>query len=212
MPKLDHLSVIAPSLEEGVAHVRACLGIDIAFGRKHTHMGTHNHLLRLGSTVYLEVIAIDNGAPANAGPRWFGLDNHVDVRRAWDAGKRLRGWVASTNHFDRHMAASASSYGERRRFQSGSSSYFFSVPKDGSLPLDGMAPSLIDRQGKSPSLPLEAENGCTLLSFTMEHPNVRMIRNLYRTLNITGAPEVVQGEDFRYTAKIQTPSGIKIFS
>lgn len=210
MPKLDHLSVIAPSLEEGVAHIQACLGIDIPFGRKHAHMGTHNHLLRLGATTYLEVIAIDEGAPAHAGPRWFGLDNRAEVRAAWDAGKRLRGWVASTDHFDRHMAKHAASYGEKREFQGGTSSYFFSVPADGSLPLNGVAPSLIDRQGKGPSLPSEAELGCTLVSFSIEHPDAGEIAELYRTLDITGSPDVTRGEEFRYSATIRTPSGVRV--
>ena len=90
MPKFDHLSVVAPSLEEGVAHVRSCLGIEIAFGRKHSHMGTHNHLLRLGDATYLEVISIDESAPAPTGPRWFGFDDPARVRRDWDDGRRLR--------------------------------------------------------------------------------------------------------------------------
>lgn len=123
MPKLDHLSVIAPSLKEGVEHVRACLGVDVPFGRKHANMSTHNHLLRLGDAVYLEIIAIDENAPPIVGPRWFDLDNHAAVRKAWDEGRRLRSWVASTGHFDRHMAEHASIYGEKREFQGSASSY-----------------------------------------------------------------------------------------
>ncbi|MFM9927594.1 VOC family protein [Variovorax sp. H27-G14] len=212
MPKLDHLTVIAPSLEEGVAHIRSCLGVDIAFGRKHAHMGTHNHLLCLGDGIYLEVIAIDEDAPRIAGPRWFGLDDRAGVRKAWDAGKRLRGWVASTDHFERHMAEHASSYGERRQFQGGTSSYFFSVPMDGALPLDGVAPSLIDRQGQRPSLPPEAQRGCSLLSFAIEHPDAMKTEGLYRALNIVGSPAVVQAEVFRYTATIQTPAGVRVLT
>jgi Glyoxalase-like domain len=212
MPKLDHLSVIAPSLEEGVAHLRAQLDLELPFGRKHAHMSTHNHLLRLGGGVYLEVIATDPSAPPIAGPRWFGLDDHAKVRAEWDAGRRLRGWVASTDHFDRHLAKHASVYGEKRVFQGGSSSYFFAVAADGSLPRGGVAPSLIDRQGKSPSLPAEAELGCTLLSFELEHPAAAEIEELYRALGVAGAPSVREGEAFRYTATIQTPSGIKVLS
>lgn len=212
MPTLDHLSVIAPSLEEGLVHLREQLDLELPFGRKHVHMSTHNHLLRLGGAVYLEVIAIDPSAPPIAGPRWFGLDDHQKVRADWDAGRRLRGWVASTDHFDRHHAKHPSIYGEKRVFQGGASSYFFGVAADGSLPLDGVAPSLIDRQGKSPSLPAEAELGCALLSFELEHPDPEPIAELYRALEVAGAPRVRKGQAFRYTATIQTPAGIKVLS
>ena len=40
MLQLDHLSVIAPDLAEGVAHARACLDLDIPFGQRHGYMGT----------------------------------------------------------------------------------------------------------------------------------------------------------------------------
>jgi hypothetical protein len=87
--KLDHLSIIAPTLEEGVKHVRESLDIDIPFGRKHVDMGTHNHLLSLGEGAYLEIIAVDLQATAPSLPRWFGLDDSSTVRKAWDQGRRL---------------------------------------------------------------------------------------------------------------------------
>ncbi len=68
MLQLDHLSIIAPSLADGVAHVRACLDIDVPYGRVHPDMGTHNHLLRLGDDVYLEIIAVDPERSAAAAP------------------------------------------------------------------------------------------------------------------------------------------------
>lgn len=67
MLQLDHLTVIAPCLAEGVAHVRTCLDIDVPFGQRHQDMGTHNHRLRLGESVYLEMIAIDPGARSRTG-------------------------------------------------------------------------------------------------------------------------------------------------
>ncbi|MGO4676892.1 VOC family protein [Bosea sp. 2YAB26] len=45
MLTLDHLTVIAPTLVEGVAHVRSCLDLDVPFGQRHGYMGTYNHLL-----------------------------------------------------------------------------------------------------------------------------------------------------------------------
>ena len=75
MLTLDHLTVIAPTLTEGVAHVRACLGLDVPFGQRHGYMGTVNHLLQLGGTVYLEIVAVDPAADAPGRRRWFGLDD-----------------------------------------------------------------------------------------------------------------------------------------
>ncbi|WP_439710237.1 VOC family protein [Agrobacterium leguminum] len=59
MLKLDHLTVIAPTLAVGVAHVQRCLGLDVPFGTRHDYMGSHNHRLQLGNSVYLEIMALD---------------------------------------------------------------------------------------------------------------------------------------------------------
>lgn len=79
MLKLDHLTVIAPSLERGVEHVHRQIGIAMPIGGKHPEMGTDNHVLRLGDDVFLEVIAIDPGAQRPNCPRWFGLDAAAEV-------------------------------------------------------------------------------------------------------------------------------------
>jgi len=47
MLKLDHLVVVAPTLAEGVAHVRSCIDVEVPFGQRHAYMGSHNHLLQL---------------------------------------------------------------------------------------------------------------------------------------------------------------------
>jgi hypothetical protein len=56
--RLDHLAVSAMTLEEGVAHVEAALGVALAPGGQHPLMATHNRRRGLGD-VYLEVIAAD---------------------------------------------------------------------------------------------------------------------------------------------------------
>src|SRR5580765_6708474 len=89
--RLDHITVVAPSLEVGSAYVEAALGVPPGPGRTHPGMATHNLLLALGSDVYLEVISPDPGAAPVGRPRWFGLDHVLPGSNA-----RLAAWVAST--------------------------------------------------------------------------------------------------------------------
>jgi hypothetical protein len=46
---LDHLTVAALTVDEGVDHVRRSLGVVMPPGGAHPLMGTHNHLMRLGA-------------------------------------------------------------------------------------------------------------------------------------------------------------------
>lgn len=207
--QLDHLSIIAPTLAEGVAHVRACLDIDVPYGRVHPDMGTHNHLLRLGDDVYLEIIAVDPSVPAPAHPRWFGLGDAKAVRRAWDGGFRLRGWVARTGDIDTVLPTHEQILGRKTRLSGGQSFYFFSVPLDGSLPLGGVAPSVIDRGGRPPSIAAMADLGARLQTFVIEHPDPDEVTALYEKLSIENPPDVQMGDQVRYRATIQTSSGLK---
>jgi hypothetical protein len=209
MLQLDHITVIAPSLAEGVAHVRTCLDIDVPFGRQHPDMGTHNHLLRLGESVYLEIIAINPDVPCPARPRWFGLDDQNAVRAAWDSGLRLRGWVARTDDIDTMLPRYEAVLGRKVGFTSANGDFFFAIPDDGSLPSGGIAPSVIDRQGKPPSVAAMADLGARLRSVIIEHPDPDRVATLYETLGIANPPEIRHGECLRYRALIETPGGVK---
>ena len=209
MLKLDHISVIAPSLVEGVAHVRTCLDLDVPFGQRHAYMGTYNHLLQLGDTVYLEIVALDPEADGPGGPRWFGLDDQKKVRSDWDEGRRLRSWVARTDAIDAIMAAHRGIFGEKVSFPAVNSSFDFAIPNDGSLPLDGAAPSIIDRRGKPRSMTTIADPGARLRSFTLEHPDPAAVETLYRALIVDRPPTIDRGSRLRYRAQIETPTGLK---
>lgn len=209
MLKLDHLTVIAPTLAEGVAHVRACLDLDVPFGQRHVYMGTHNHLLQLGDTTYLEIVALDPAGESPGRRRWFGLDDQAKVRADWEEGRRLRGWVARTDAIGDVIAGRESVFGEKVSLPPVDSAFDFAIPRDGSLPLDGAAPSLIDRRGKPRSMATIADFGARLMSFTLEHPEPDAIAALYRELAIDRPPGIIRGPELRYRAQIETASGLK---
>ncbi|KAF0136928.1 MAG: hypothetical protein FD152_798 [Xanthobacteraceae bacterium] len=212
MLQLDHLTVVAPDLAEGVAHVRGCLGLDAPFGQRHLYMGTHNHLLQLGGGVYLEIVALDPAAAPQAHRRWFGLDDQRQVRADWDEGRRLKGWVARTDAIDSVLAGRETMLGRKMALPRDAPAFDFAIPDGGSLPLDGIAPSIIDRRGRTRSMATIADLGARLTAFTLEHPEPEVILRLYRDLAITGAPTVISGTRPRYSAQVATPAGVRVLT
>lgn len=212
MLKLDHLTVIAPTLAEGVAHVRACLDLDVPFGQHHAYMGTHNHLLQLGDGVYLEIIALDPNGRAPNRKRWFGLDDQKKVRADWEAGRRLRGWVARTDDIDAVLAGREAIFGRKVGLPMEAPTFDFALKDDGSLPLDGAAPSIIDRRGKARSMAGIADLGARLRELRLECPDTNYVPTLYRELHIDRAPIIMHGPTLRYRAQIETPAGLKELS
>lgn len=212
MLTLDHLTVIAPTLAEGVAHVRDCLDIDVPFGQRHGYMGTYNHLLQLGDATYLEIVALDpDGAPPGRA-RWFGLDDQKQVRRDWDAGRRLRGWVARTDRIDDILAGREAIFGRKVGLPMDAPVFDFAIPDDGLLPWGGAVPSIIDRRGKARSMATIADLGARLRGFSSEHPEAEAIASLLRELGTERAPLVTQGAGLRYRAQIETRAGLRELS
>ena len=209
MLTLDHLTVIAPTLAEGVAHVRECLDFDVPFGQRHGYMGTHNHLLQLGDMVYLEIVALDPDGAHPGCARWFGLDDRKQVRRDWDAGRRLRGWVARTDEIDDVLKGRAAIFGRKVGLPMDAPAFDFAIPDDGSLPWGGAVPSIIDRRGKARSMATIADLGARLRGFSLEHPEAEAIAVLLRELRVERAPVVAHGAELRYRAQIDTPGELR---
>jgi hypothetical protein len=172
-------------------------------------MGTHNHRLQLGNSVYLEIVARDpEGADPNR-PRWFGLDNQERVRSEWNEGRRLRGWVANTDAMDSLLATHRAIFGDKVPLPTRDPSFAFTIPQDGSLPFDGLAPSIIDHRGDSRYVASIPDLGARLHSFTLECPDPASIRALYQELAIELPPVIVQAPKVRYRALIETPNGLR---
>ncbi|BCB19018.1 VOC family protein [Bosea sp. ANAM02] len=212
MLTLDHLTVIAPTLVEGVAHVRDCLDLDVPFGQRHGYMGTHNHLLQLGGSAYLEIVALDPDGAYPGRARWFGLDDRKQVRRDWDAGRRLRAWVARTDRIDDVLKGREAIFGRKAGLPMDAPVFDFAIPDDGSLPWGGAVPSIIDRRGKPRSMASIADLGARLRGFSLEHPEAQAIAALLQELGTEQGPIVSHGRELCYRARIETPGGLRDLS
>lgn len=209
MQRLDHLTIVAPTLGDGVIHVRECLNLDVPFGTRHRYMGTHNHRLQLGNRVYLEIIALDPDGERPERSRWFGLDDQNQVRSDWDDGRRLRSWVASTTDLNGILSRHADIFGQEVPLPPDKPEFGFSIPVQGLLPLDGAVPSWIDHRDNPTSMDDIPDMGARLVSFSLSHPDPKSIEGLYRELRIDGAPSITVGPAARYRAEIETPSGLR---
>jgi hypothetical protein len=164
---LDHLVIAARTLAEGVAYVEARVGVAMGPGGKHATMGTHNRLLSLGTGRFLEVIAIDPDAAPPQRPRWFTLDR-AETRARLAQGPRLIHWVVRTDDIERAAAALAPDPVEILALSRGDFRWRIGVPADGGLAYEGVAPTVIEWEGRQPSEAL-AESGCRLQRLELRH-------------------------------------------
>jgi hypothetical protein len=65
---LDHVILVVPDLSSAMAELSTALGMDVPYGGEHPGWGTHNAIVRFGSS-YLELIAVSNLDEARARPR-----------------------------------------------------------------------------------------------------------------------------------------------
>ncbi|RON44296.1 hypothetical protein BK666_18260 [Pseudomonas frederiksbergensis] len=204
---LDHLAIVAPDLDNGCAFVTRALGIDLQPGGVHPRMGTHNRLLRLGPDTYLEVIAIDPAAKRPDRPRWFAMDD-----LAFDAPPRLATWVARTDDIQAMTDACRAIVGNPEPMTRGTLSWQITIPADGSLPLKGSAPTLIQWEQTPHPASAMLDQGCELVALDIFDPDPERIRALLTAINFTGPVhlhELAATATPYLLAHIQTPTGLK---
>jgi hypothetical protein len=203
---IDHLVVTAPSLAAGAAYVREVLGVSPRAGGEHLRMGTHNMLLRLGESSYLEVIAANPAAARPTRPRWFALDT-----LAGDAKPSLAAWVARSADIRAGNEAATEQLGTIEAMSRGALDWLITVTADGSLPLDGVAPALIEwHTDAHPAARLD-DYGLSLQKLELFHPDPERVARLLKSLAIDG-PVVVEKSAVavRLVAHIATPQGMRI--
>ncbi len=205
---LDHLVVTAPSLDVGARYVERALGVALQPGGEHSRMGTHNLLLRLGATAYLEVISTNPAAPHPGRARWFALDDPDACARP-----RLSTWVARTSSVQASLATTRENLGPVELMSRGDLEWQITVPSNGRPPFDGVVPALIQwPDGRHPASNLR-DAGCALLRLEAYHSDPGRVSELIDCLGLHDAISVrplPRGEPGYLSACIDTPGGPRI--
>jgi hypothetical protein len=164
--RIDHLVVVADTLEQGSQWCEATLGARPVAGGRHPRMGTHNHLLSIASErfpdSYLEIVAIDPDALPPAAHRWMMMDEPA-VRTAVRDTPRLMHAVARTQMIEMLRWGlvncglnPGAPIAAERQTADGLLRWRITVRDDGQLECDGALPTLIEWQGTHPCTRLPA--------------------------------------------------------
>jgi len=205
-PSLDHLVVAATTLAEGIDHLAALTGAAPRIGGKHVGMGTHNALLRLGSRVYLEIIAIDPDAEPPARPRWFDLDD-PDLRADLVGGPRLVHWVVRTTGIDALAARSPIALGPVHAASRGDFRWRITIPDDGARPGGGIVPTLIQWDVDAHPADALPASSVSLAGLAATHPEPAPVRRALAALGVDGVLPVSYDREIRLAAMLRTPRG-----
>jgi hypothetical protein len=201
---IDHLTVTAPTLESGARYVRDALGVAPGPGGEHPRMGTHNLLLRLGDTTFLEVIAPNPAAARPDRPRWFALDDAATLREP-----RLAAWVVRTDDLRACPEDVLAIAGPIETMTRGTREWLITIPLDGSLPMQGAMPMLIEWQ--SPREPAGATlpaSGCRLSVLGIRHPQKSLAQALYARAGLVDSLRISEGEP-ALRATVHAPDGLR---
>ncbi len=183
--QFDHIAIGALNLDEGVAHIKSVLGVDVPAGGKHPLMGTHNCLMSLGNDTYLEVIAVDPGVPAPARSRWFGLDSSVQQQTLSNGPKPIA-WIIRTEDIKstlKKAQAAGIDLGKPIEMTRGTLSWIISVRDDGSLPENGTLPLVIQwPDGPHPASTMQ-DFSFRLHQIRIQHPHPQELMEKLESIN-----------------------------
>lgn len=224
--RVDHLVVVAASLDQGVAWCEATLGITPGPGGEHPLMGTHNRLFSVAGPAfpraYFEIIAIQPGVTpqrATGAQRWFDMDDRLLQARVARDGPQLVHFVASVPGVLTAVKALAALGLDRGRVVPASRQtatallqWRITVRDDGQRLFYGGLPTLIqwgdaaeDPARAAHPLDAMAPSGVTLQALQVCHPRAETLKQAHAAIGLAdvgvtqGAPNLV--------AALQTPRG-----
>lgn len=205
--RIDHITITSPSLEAGSDLMHECLGVRPFPGGEHPRMATHNMLLRLGESMFLEVIAANPDAERPSCPRWFALDDVTASTKP-----RLACWVARTEAIHESAAVATEALGRIEPMSRGSLAWLITIPEDGSLPLGGVAPALIQWHASTHPATGMQDIGCSLVALELLHPEPQRMNALLESLHFSEpsvSVSVVESATPGLVAHIRTPEGLQ---
>jgi hypothetical protein len=224
--QIDHLVVMAASLEQGVQWCEDTLGIAPGPGGEHEKYGTHNRLFKIASPqfplAYFEIIAINTAAvipKRDQMPRWFDMDDAA-VQKAVAQGPRLIHFVSSTEDvksarhvlrtqgIERGQVVHAS-----RKSSKGTLNWQITVREDGERLFNGCLPTLIQWGKPDATEPLRLHprnslprSGVTLQSLTVSHPSGAKLQAAFDAIGLTDI--AIETGPANLVASLQTPKGL----
>jgi hypothetical protein len=178
----DHLVFGAARLDEGARWLEERLGVPLSPGGEHAKMGTHNRLLRLSSSSYLELIAVNPAAPAPSQPRWFDLDAPGMATQL--RTPRLLTWAASAKGLPDPAFSAAYDPGKVHAMSRNGLSWLITIRSDGSRPEGGVLPSLIEwPEGIHPAAALP-DRGVALKGLELRVPDLDRAEGALRSIGL----------------------------
>ena len=202
MISLDHIAIASTDLAKDTALLEDLLGVEMTVGGRHARYGTHNTLLRLGQDLYLELIAKDPNAPPTERPTWFALDQFV-------GSMRPANWICACDDIGKAVKAMPADVGKITPLSRDALHWQITVPADGTLPLDGACPTLL-QWGEGISSPAQSlpDRHCALHLWEVIHPQAEMLAT---ALPLSDARvSFVTGPEPAFRAHIVTPSGLRV--
>ncbi len=209
---IDHLVWAVADLDRATAEIERDWGVKPAFGGRHEGRGTHNALLSLGGTTYLEVIAPD---PAQGEPEFslpFGLGPDLPLPALVSFAVTTPGLTERVGE----LRSEGYDPGEplamsRVRPDGVRLEWTLTLPPEPGFSPRGELiaglPFLID-WGNTPSPALDSPRGCSLVSLTVFRSDPTEARRLARVLDLLDCGvEVVAGGRDAVEAVVDTPRG-----
>lgn len=213
--RVDHLVVVARSLEEGAAWCERTLGFAPGPGGQHPLMGTHNRLFRIdGPTfpqAYFEIIAVDPSATPPGRRRWFDMDDTQLQNRIATQGPQLAHVVVRVNDVAAARAAWQALGIDRgevlqasRPTPTGLLEWRITVREDGQRLFDGALPTLIEWGTTHPADAM-APPLARLSSLTLRHPQAASLQQALQAIGLDDVTVAIGPA--AVVATLQTPRG-----